>query len=300
VDERDSLAARFEEQRGQLWAVAYRMLGSPGEADDALREARLRLAGPELAETSAEAADSLPACLRTEVTRVCLDMLRSRAARRAEPTATAPEGTKPGRPAPDGRTLGEQVALADSVSRVLLVVLGTLEPAERVAFVLHDMFGVPFGEFAPVVERTPAATGRLAGRARRKVRGTPAVPATELAQQRDVVSAFLKAARNGDLPGVLDMVAPDVVRRADATALPPGVAALARGAQVVARGTLRFSARAQLAEIALVDGKAGAVVVLGGELWLALAFTVEDGKVAEYDVIADPARLRNLSLAILD
>ena len=293
MEERERLAERFEEQRGQLLAVAYRMLGSPSEAEDAVQEAWPRLARIDTAEV-----DNLPAWLRTVVTRICLDMLRSRAARREDLTGALPDGATPAgrRPAsaPD-----EQVVLADSVSRALLVVLDTLDPAERIAFVLHDMFGVPFGQIAPIVERTPATTKKLASRARQKVRGTPAVPAAQLAEQRDIVLAFLKAARNGDLPGVLNVLAPDVVRRADAAALPPGAAAVVRGAQAVAEGTMRLAARARLAELALVDGEVGAVVIIGGRLWIALTFTIEDGKIAGYSVIADPARLRNLSLAVL-
>lgn len=187
----------------------------------------------------------------------------------------------------------------NSVSRALLVVLDTLEPAERTAYVLREVFGVAPGEIAPVIERTPADAEDLADRARLKVRGIPAVPPAELAQQEDVVSAFLKAARNGDLAGLLDVLAPDVIRRADPAALPPGTATVVRGAQAVARGTTRLAARAQLAEVALVNGTAGAVVVLGGELWVAITFTIEDGKITGYDVIADPSRLRGLSLGAL-
>lgn len=319
MDERDRLAERFDEQRGRLSAVAYRMLGSAGEAEDAVQEAWLRLARTEPAEV-----DNLPAWLRTVVTRICLDMLRSRAARREELTGELADGftfssgpasgrgfasrggfTPSGGLTPSGGFASggapeEQALLADAVSRALLVVLDTLEPDERIAFVLHDMFGVPFGQIAPIVERTPATTKKLASRARQKVRGTPAVPAAQLARQRRVVSAFLAAAREGDLAGVLNVLAPDVVRRADAAALPPGAAAVVRGPRAVAEGTLRLAARARLAELALVDGEVGAVVVTRGRLWIALAFTVEDGKIAEYDVISDPARLRRLSLAILD
>jgi RNA polymerase sigma-70 factor (ECF subfamily) len=312
VDERDRLAERFDEQRGKLSAVAYRMLGSAGEAEDAVQEAWLRLARTELAEV-----DNLPAWLRTVVTRICLDMLRSRAARREELTGeladgfTFSSGSAPGRGSASGNgfTPGggfasggapeEQALLADAVSRALLVVLDTLEPDERIAFVLHDMFGVPFGQIAPIVERTPATTKKLASRARQKVRGTPAVPAAQLARQRRVVSAFLAAAREGDLAAVLNVLAPDVVRRADAAALPPGAAAVVRGAQAVAEGTVLLAARSRLAELALVNGEVGVIVVTGGRLRIAITFTVEDGKIAEYDVIADPARLRRLSLAIL-
>jgi RNA polymerase sigma factor (sigma-70 family) len=306
VDERDMLAERFDEQRGQLSAVAYRMLGSAGEAEDAVQEAWLRLARTELAEV-----DNLAAWLRTVVTRICLDMLRSRAARREELTGELADGFTFSSGSASGSRFAssggfassgapeEQALLADAVSRALLVVLDTLEPDERIAFVLHDMFGVPFGQIAPIVERTPATTKKLASRARQKVRGTPAVPAAQLARQRRVVSAFLAAAREGDLAGVLNVLAPDVVRRADAAALPPGAAAVVRGAQAVAEGTVLLAARSRLAELALVNGEVGVIVVTGGRLRIAITFTVEDGRIAEYDVIADPARLRRLSLAIL-
>ncbi|MFC7585042.1 sigma factor-like helix-turn-helix DNA-binding protein [Nonomuraea antimicrobica] len=189
--------------------------------------------------------------------------------------------------------------LADSVSNALLVVLDTLNPAERVAFVLHDMFGVPFDQIAPIVERTPVTTKKLASRARRKVHGTPVVPAAELARHRHVVSAFLSAAREGDLDGILAVLAPDVVRRADPAALPPGVAAEVRGARAVAEGTVALAQRSRLAEPALVDGRVGLVVAPGGRLVFAVAFAVEHGRITEYDVIADPARLRRLDLAVL-
>ncbi|HEX6452840.1 MAG TPA: sigma-70 family RNA polymerase sigma factor [Trebonia sp.] len=301
MDERDMLAERFDEQRGRLSAVAYRMLGSAGEAEDAVQEAWLRLARTEFAEV-----DNLPAWLRTVVTRICLDMLRSRAARREELTGepadgfTFSSGSASGSGFASSGAPEEQALLADAVSRALLVVLDTLEPDERIAFVLHDMFGVPFGQIAPIVERTPATTKKLASRARQKVRGTPAVPVAQLARQRRVVSAFLAAAREGDLAGVLNVLAPDVVRRADAAALPPGAAAVVRGAQAVAEGTVLLAARSRLAELALVDGEVGAIVITGGRLRIAITFTVEDGKIAEYNVIADPGRLRRLSLAILD
>lgn len=187
----------------------------------------------------------------------------------------------------------------NSVSRALLAVLDTLEPAERFAFVLHDVFGVSPDEIAPVIERTPPAVRDLADQARLKVRGTPAVPPAELAEQEDIVSAFLKAARNGDLAGLLDVLAPDVIRRADPAALPPGTATVVRGAEAVARGTMRLAARAKLAEVALVDGAAGAVVILGGDLWSAITFAIEDGKITGYDVIADPTRLGALTLGVL-
>jgi RNA polymerase sigma-70 factor (ECF subfamily) len=306
----DRLAARFDEQRGRLSALAYRMLGSFGEAEDAVQEAWLRLA-----RTAPGEVDNLPAWLRTVVTRICLDLLRTRAARREELTAELPDGFRPGPrgfgpgsgggAAPDGGLAAdgapeEQALLADAVSQALLVVLDTLEPAERIAFVLHDSFGVPFAEIAPMLERTPETTKKLASRARHKVRGTPSVPAARLAEHRRVVAAFLAAARDGDLAGVLSVLAPDVVRRSDAAALRPGVPGVVRGARAVAEGTVRNVGRARIAELALVNGDVGAIVVTRGRPWIVLAFTIDDGLIAEYDVIADPARLQDLSLAVLD
>jgi RNA polymerase sigma factor (sigma-70 family) len=297
VDERDRLAECFEEQRGQLLAVAYRMLGSVGEAEDAVQEAWLRLARVDLAELA-----SPPAWLRTVVTRICLDMLRSRSARREDLTDQVPEGSAlAGRP-PQG--LGAdpeaQALLADSVSQALLLVLDTLEPAERIALVLHDMFAVPFGQIAPIVERTPAATKKLASRARHKLHGTAAVPAATLTRQRRVVSEFLAAARAGDLDRVLAVLDPDVVRIADQAALPPGAPAVVRGARAVAEGTVLLAARSQLAELALVNGQVGVIVAPGGRLRFALSLTVEGDKITDYTVIADPERLSRLSLAVLE
>ncbi|WP_328583196.1 sigma-70 family RNA polymerase sigma factor [Streptomyces sp. NBC_00370] len=291
MDERDELAELFEAERGKLRAVAYRMLGSVTEADDAVQEAWLRLGRVDAGEL-----DNLAGWLRTVVTRICLDVLRSRRARpeyvTGQPLDEVPD------PAPAGRPEDEAL-LADSVSRALLVVLGTLAPAERVAFVLHDMFAVPFDQIAPIVERTPVATKKLASRARHKVRGVPAAPPAELARHRQVISAFLTAARAGDLPAVLAVLAPDVVRTADLVAVPPGGSRVARGAREVAEGTVVLADRSKLAELALVDGAVGAVVAPGGRLLFALTFTVEGDRIAAYDVIADPARLRELDLAVL-
>jgi RNA polymerase sigma factor (sigma-70 family) len=292
VNERDELAERFEEQRGQLRALAYRMLGSPGEAEDAVQEAWLRLS-----RIDAQQVDNLAGWLRTVVTRICLDLLRSRRSRQEDPTeqqmldevsATA-RGTQP----------EEEAELADSVSNALLVVLNTLNPAERIAFVLHDMFAVPFDQIAPIVERTPVTTKKLASRARQKVQGTPLVPAPALAQHRRIVSAFLSAARAGDLTGILAVLAPDVVRRADPAALSPGAAAEVRGARAVAEGTVALARRSQLAELALVNGTVGVVVAPRGRLVLAVTFAIENNKIIEYDVIADPTRLGQLDFAVL-
>ncbi|MGC5397249.1 sigma-70 family RNA polymerase sigma factor [Streptomyces sp. DT20] len=292
MDEPEALAERFEAQRALLRAVAHRMLGSLDEAEDAVQETWLRLCRVDAGEL-----DNLTGWLRTVVTRICLDMLRTRRSRRedlAEQEVLAQvAGSAQGSPPED------EALLADSVSRALLVVLDTLDPVERIAFVLHDMFAVPFSEIATVVERTPGATKKIASRARHKVRGTPVVPAAELARQHQVVSAFLAAARAGDLTAVLAVLAPDVVRRADPVAVPPGGTAEARGARAVAEGTAALAHRSRLAEPALVNGRVGVVVAPRGRLLFALTFTIEDDLITEYDVIADPARLRRLDLAVL-
>jgi RNA polymerase sigma factor (sigma-70 family) len=293
MDERDRLAERFEAQRSQLHRVAYRMLGSVSEADDAVQEAWLRLDRVDAGDV-----DNLAGWLRTVVTRICLDVLRSRRSRQEDLTdhqildqvSDSSSGSHP----------EDQTLLADSVSRALLMVLDTLQPAERVAFVLHDMFAVPFDQIAPIVERTPVATKKLASRARQKVQGSPTVPAAELAGHRQVVSAFLAAARVGDLAGILAVLAPDVVRRADPAALPAGAAAEVRGARAVAEGTVALAGRSQFAELALVNGAVGVIVAARGRLLLALMFTIKDNKIAEYDVIADPVHLQKLDIAVLN
>ncbi|MGP3988538.1 sigma-70 family RNA polymerase sigma factor [Streptomyces sp. 3N207] len=291
MDELTGLAERFEESRGPLLAVSCRMLGSLSEAEDAVQEAWLRLS-----RSDAEGIDNLAAWLRTVVSRICLDMLRARAARPEEPVGQQlPDPL----PLEDGAGPEDEVLLADSVGRALLVVLDTLGPAERVAFVLHDMFAVPFEQIAPLVERSPVATKKLASRARQRVRGTPAVPAAELAEQRAAVEAFLSAARGGDLAGLLEVLAPDVVRSADPAALPAGVPARLRGADAVARGTVLLAQRSRYAQTALVNGAVGAVLAPDGRLRAALTFTVEGGRIAAYKVIADPARLAGLELALL-
>jgi RNA polymerase sigma-70 factor (ECF subfamily) len=290
VDEQDRLAQRFEAQRGQLRAVAYRILGSPSEAEDAVQEAWLRLNGAD-----ADRVDNLGGWLRTVVTRICLDMLRSRASRR-EDLAEQPLDRIPDIAAGSPE---DEALLADSVSRALLVVLDTLAPAERVSFVLHDMFAVPFEQIAPIVERTPVAAKKLASRARAKVHGTPVVSTAELARNRRVVSAFLDAARAGDLTAILAVLAPDVVRRADPAALPEGSAVEVRGARAVAQGTVALGSRSRFAELALVDGAVGVVVARHGRLALALTFTVEGDRIVRYDVIADPERLARLQVAVL-
>jgi RNA polymerase sigma factor (sigma-70 family) len=292
VDERDGLAERFETHRGLLHAVAYRMLGSRSEAEDAVQETWLRLGKVDAGEV-----DNLAGWLRTVVTRICLDMLRSRSSRREDLVGQRVSDHTPD-PAPGSDPEGEAL-LADAVSRAMLVVLDTLDPAERIAFVLHDMFAVPFDQIAPMVERTPVAAKKLASRARHKVQGTPVVAPAELARHRQVVSAFLAAARAGDLDAVLAVLAPDVVRHADPTAVPAGGSAVVRGARAVAEGTVLLSRRSRYAEPALVDGRVGAVVVQRGRLVFALTFAIVGDRIAEYDVIADPARLAQLDLAVL-
>jgi RNA polymerase sigma-70 factor (ECF subfamily) len=259
-----------------------------------VQETWLRLARVDPAEV-----DNLPAWLRTVLTRLCLDLLRSRRARPEDLTDQVPDGSARPAARPHGDP-EEEALLADSVSRALLVVLDTLDPAERIAFVLHDMFAVPFAQIAPIVARSPAATKKLGSRARQKVQGTPVVPSARLAEQRRVVSAFLTAARSGDLAGVLSVLAPDAVRYADDAARPPGAPAVIRGAQAVAEGTVLLAARSRQADLALVNGTVGLIVAPGGRLRFALTFAVEGGRITEYTVIADPERLDGLALAVLE
>jgi RNA polymerase sigma factor (sigma-70 family) len=293
VDEHDGLAARFETHRSRLEAVAYRMLGSLSEAEDAVQEAWLRLARVDVG-----AVENLGAWLSTVVSRICLDMLRTRESRREDTS---------GRHGPDesadpdhGDDPEQEALLTDSVGRALLVVLDTLAPAERVAFVLHDMFAVPFDEIGPIVGRSSVTTKKLASRARRKVRGTPAIHGADLARHRRVVEAFLAASRTGDLDAVLAVLAPDVVRRADRAALPPERARTVRGARPVAEEIVVFGRNARFAEPALVNGAVGIVVAAHGRLQLALTVTIEGEKIVAYELVADPTRLRQLELAVLD
>ncbi|MGH4034347.1 sigma-70 family RNA polymerase sigma factor [Actinomycetota bacterium Odt1-20B] len=302
----DRLAERFEEHRGHLRAVAYRMLGSLAEADDAVQEAWLRLARTAGdAEGSADAPiENLGGWLRTVVSRICLDVLRSPRSQRVDlvgqqvpdEAMTPGTGGTPGTPG----TPEEEALTADSVGRALLVVLDTLTPPERVAFVLHDLFAVPFAEIAPIVDRSPVTTKKLASRARGRVQGTPALPPADLEAHREVVEAFLAAARGGDLTALLTALAPDVVRRADPATLPTGVAPEVRGAHEVARETVLLRRNAQFAAAALVDGRPGIVVAPYGRLLIALRVRVAEGRVAEYEVIADQVRLAELDLALLD
>jgi RNA polymerase sigma-70 factor (ECF subfamily) len=293
VSEGDLLARRFEANRGHLRAVAYQMLGSLSEADDAVQEAWLRLS-----RSDTGAIDNLGGWLTTVVARVCLDMLRSRTSRREEPLGThLPE---PIISPEDGIDPEQQALLADSVGLALLVVLETLGPAERLAFVLHDMFGVPFEDIAPVVDRSPTAARQLASRARRRVRGAAPTPDADLARQREVVEAFMTAARGGDFDALVAVLDPDVVLHADLGALPTGMPRLLRGAAQVAGSALGFSALAEFSRLALVNGAPGIVAARHGRPVSVLGFTVSGGRIVEIDVLADPERLRELDLTVLD
>jgi RNA polymerase sigma-70 factor, ECF subfamily len=289
MDERDWLAERFEASRGHLRTVAYRMLGSPSEADDAVQEAWLRLS-----RSGADGVQNLDGWLTTVVARVCLDMLRSRKARREEPLLDDASG-----PVASGEAAGDpeqQALLADSVGLALLVVLERLAPAERVAFVLHDMFNLPFDEIAPIVGRSPVAARQLASRARRRVQGAT-VPEADLARRRTVVDAFLAASRGGDFEALLAVLDPDVVLRADEAAARSGAPREVRGAAGVA-GT--FSGRARAAQPALVDGAPGLAWAPGGMPRVVFGFTIAEGRVVAIEMIADPERIGQLDLVLLD
>jgi RNA polymerase sigma factor (sigma-70 family) len=295
-----TLAARFEAHRSHLRGVAYRMLGSLAEADDAVQEAWLRLS-----RADTRGVENLGGWLTTVVSRICLDMLRSRRSRREEPLdlqrpPLPPPGAGGAGAGPDTADPAEEAVMADSVGLALLVVLDKLTPAERVAFVLHDMLALPFDQIAPIVERSTVTTTKLASRARLRVRGTPTGSHADLEKHREVVDAFLTAARAGDVDGLLAVLDPDVVRRADPVALPAGVPTEIRGARPMAEETAGNAARARFAELALVDGTVGLVVAPLGRLFAVLRLTVEDGRITEVDVVADPARLAWLDLAVLD
>jgi RNA polymerase sigma factor (sigma-70 family) len=293
MDGQEWLTARFEAHRNHLRGVAYRMLGSRSEADDAVQEAWLRLS-----RSGTSGIENLGGWLTTVVARVCLDMLRSRKSRREEPLG--PHVPEPIAGREDGIDPNQEALLADSVGLALLVVLEKLAPAERVAFVLHDMFDLPFDEIAPIVGRSPTAARQLASRARRRVRGGAAVSDAGLTRHRHVVDAFLAASRNGDFDALLAVLDPDIVLRADRVAVPTGVPTEVRGAPAVAKNALAFSGRARFAQLALVNGAVGIVVAPRGRLFTVLGFTISAGKIVEIDVIADPGRLRQLDLAVLD
>ncbi|GAA0577901.1 sigma-70 family RNA polymerase sigma factor [Streptomyces crystallinus] len=289
MDEREWLAQRFEENRSHLRAVAYRMLGSLTEADDAVQEAWLRLSRADTDEI-----ENLVGWLTTIVGRVCLDMLRSRRARREDPLEA--QVTEPALDPEDGADPEHQALLADSVGLALLVVLETLDPAERLAFVLHDMFAVPFEEIAPIVDRSPAAARQLASRARRRVQGVNTPPTPDLTRQRQVVEAFLSAARGGDFDALVAVLDPDVVARSDAAEAP----SVLRGAATVARQALTFAQFAKSAEPALVDGSPGVVADRGKATFRVMSFGFSDSAITEIEVIGDPARLGALDLVLLE
>jgi len=292
MNERNYLAEQFEENRAHLRSVAYRMLGSVSEVDDAVQEAWLRLSRAETA-----GIDNLGGWLTTVVARVCLDMLRSRKSRREEPfTPHAPEPVATGT---SGSSPEHEALLADSVGLALLVVLDRLTPAERLAFVLHDMFALPFEEIAAIVGRSTTATRQLASRARRRVRGGAAAPDPDLIRQREVVGAFLAALRGGDFEGLLAVLDPDLVVRADVPA-PSGVPAEIRGAAVWAKQAIAFGQLARLARLALVNGAVGIVMAPRGRLFRVVRLTIANGKITQFEVIGDKARLGALDLSIVD
>ncbi|WP_410591760.1 sigma-70 family RNA polymerase sigma factor [Amycolatopsis sp. lyj-23] len=282
----DALTERFEQERPRLRAVAYRMLGSAAEADDAVQEAWLRLH-----RTDAGEIGNLPAWLTTVVARVCLSLLRTRRNHREEPLDAQPE------PDDDRRDPGQEAELADSVGLALLVVLDALGPAERVAFVLHDMFAVPFDEIAPVLGKSPAATRQLASRARRRVKGGE-TPDADLPRRRKVVEAFLAASRGGDFEALLALLDPDVVLHADRFVGPSAAPIVLRGVESVRRGAILASERARTSELVLVDGTPGLLMVREGRLAVVLAFQVDGDRITGIEVIADPERLDALQLAV--
>jgi len=292
MNERHYLAERFEENRAHLRSVAYRMLGSLSDVDDAVQEAWLRLSR---ADTTG--IDNLGGWLTTVVARVCLDMLRSRKLWREEPfTPHAPEPVATGT---SGSSPEHEALLADSVGLALLVVLDRLTPAERLAFVLHDMFALPFEEIAPIVGRSATATRQLASRARRRVRGGAAAPDPALVRQREVVDAFLAALRGGDFEGLLAVLDPDLVVRADVPA-PSGAPAEIRGAAVWAKQAIAFGQLARLARLALVNGAVGIVMAPRGRLFRVVRLTIANGKITQIEVIGDRSRLGALDLSIVD
>jgi RNA polymerase sigma factor (sigma-70 family) len=285
MDQQKFLAEKFEANRRHLRAVAYRMLGSTSEVDDAVQEAWLRLS-----RSDTSGVDNLAGWLTTVLARVCLDMLRARKSRREQPMG-------PDVPEPVVSPEHERDAdMADAVGAALLVVLETLTPAERLAFVLHDMFAVPFEEIAPIVERTPAAARQLASRARRRVQGTSAPENADLTRQRKIVDAFLAASRNGDFEGLLAVLDPDVVFRADAAAVRLGALAEIRGAAAVAE---TFKGRAQGAKPALADGTMALAVIMRGELRVLLRLTFTGDNIARIEAVADAERLGGFDLEVL-
>jgi RNA polymerase sigma-70 factor (ECF subfamily) len=294
MDVSDRLAGRFDASRPRLRAMAYRMLGSLSDADDAVQEGWLHAA-----RGGADDVANLEGWFTTIVARVCLDMLRSRKSRREEPLVPIDAAVAGYEQGPE-----QEAMLADSVGLALLVVLDTLPPAERVAFVLHDTFGLPFGEIASITGRSPDAARQLASRGRRRIQGTgpdtdPAAGA-RMVRQRQVAEAFMAASRGGDLEGLIAVLDPDVVLHSDATASPSGTPLTVRGAAAVAGGARAASARSRYGRIALVNGAPGLIMAPRGQLLVALAFTFSGDKISQIDVVADPDRLAQLDLGLLD
>jgi RNA polymerase sigma factor (sigma-70 family) len=293
MDDKDWLARQFDDNRTHLRSVAYKMLGSLSEADDAVQETWFRLSRTDTAEI-----ENFTGWLTTVTARVCLNMLRSRESRREEslsvhfpdPIVSNENGVDP----------EHQALLADSVGLALLVVLETLTPAERLAFVLHDMFAMPFEDIAPIVDRSPAAARQLASRARRRVQGSAPTPDADLSRQREVLNAFLAAARAGDFEALLTVLDPDVVLRADRGAAAAEALEEVRGASAVAERALMFARFAEYGRMALVNGAVGVVTAPRGQPFAVMGVTVAGGKIVEIDVLADPKRLRQLDLAVLD
>jgi RNA polymerase sigma factor (sigma-70 family) len=293
MDEQEWLAQRFEEHRSRLRAVAYRMLGSLSEADDAVQDTWIRLS-----RIDADEVENLGGWLTTVVARVCLNMLRSRQSRREEPFG--PHVPEPIIDPVAGVDPEHEALLADSVGLALLVVLETLAPAERLAFVLHDMFAVPFDQIAPIVDRSPEAARQLASRARRRVRGSAPVGDADLDQQRAVVEAFLAAAREGDFDALLAVLDPDVVLRADSGPGLPGATVEVRGAVEVASRAQSYARLDLVNQAVLINGAYGMVAYRNGEPFSVGAVTVRGGRIVEMDILADPERLRQLELPALD
>jgi RNA polymerase sigma factor (sigma-70 family) len=285
MDGKNYLADQFEADRPRLRAVAHRILGSPAEADDAVQEAWLRLN-----RTGGDGVDNLRGWLTTVVARVCLDMLRARKSRREEPIG-------PQVPEPVTGSAEDDSMMADSIGIALLVVLNKLSPAERVAFVLHDMFDLPFDSIAPIINRSTEATRQLASRARRRVQGTTEVAPADRDRQTEIIAAFLAASRQGDFEKLLTVLDPDVVFRPDATAAGMGGVGEVRGAATVAN---LFKGRAQAARRALVDGAPGVAVIFQKQVRIVLALTFVDGRIAGIEAIADRARLGSLAVTLLD
>ena len=287
------LAERFEENRGHLRSVAYRMLGSLSEADDAVQEAWLRLSRSEAGDIS-----NLGGWLTTVVARVCLDMLRSRSSRREESMELSTPG--PAAPRAPQSDPEQEALLADSVGLALLIVLERLTPAERIAFVLHDMFAVPFDEIGSIVGREPAAARQLASRARRRVRGNTSVSQPGLSQQRTIVENFLAALRAGDLEGMVALLDPDFAARVDGVAAAGGAPVEVHSARAWAEQAVSYGKGARYARPALVNGSVGIIVAPRGKLFRALVCAFANGKIARMEVIGDPARLAGLELAAVE